>query len=237
MKYSDPIGDANMSHVNSSKRSATRERILAIAERAVLDKGFSATSIEELLVAANISKSGFFYHFKDKNALALGLIHRYLAEDKILLDGLFARGDELSEDPLQAFLIGLKLFAEMMDAAPELHPGCLAASFCYQEQLFNAEIRGLARDSFLIWRKRFMERLVAIRAVHPPRVDVDLVALADMAAVVVDGAITLTKALKDRKILAAQVLLFRSYIRLLFDDSNRARSAQRSNSRDAVDSD
>ena len=52
------------------KGEATRERILEIAEAAVLAKGFGATSIEEVIAEAGLTKSGFFYHFKDKNALA-----------------------------------------------------------------------------------------------------------------------------------------------------------------------
>jgi AcrR family transcriptional regulator len=52
------------------KGSDTRERILDVAEGAVLEKGFAATSIEEVIAAVGITKSGFFYHFKDKNELA-----------------------------------------------------------------------------------------------------------------------------------------------------------------------
>ena len=88
-------------------------------------------------------------------ALAKALIERYAENDARILDEIFARGDDLSEDPLQAFLIGLKLFAETMADVREAHPGCLAASFCYQEQLFDAEVRALSRESFLRWRKRF----------------------------------------------------------------------------------
>jgi Bacterial regulatory proteins, tetR family len=54
------------------KGSDTREHILDVAEAAVLEKGFAATSIEEL-IAVGITKSGFFYHFKDKNELAKAL--------------------------------------------------------------------------------------------------------------------------------------------------------------------
>ena len=45
------------------KGQATRERILDVAEASVLAKGFGATSIEELIAEAGITKSGFFYHF------------------------------------------------------------------------------------------------------------------------------------------------------------------------------
>ena len=38
---------------------------------------------------------------------------------------------------------------------PEAHPGCLAASFAYQDQLFNQEIRQLNAEGLLAWRMRF----------------------------------------------------------------------------------
>ena len=63
------------------KSQNKREQILEIAERAVLAKGFGATSIEEIIAEAGITKSGFFYHFKDKNELALALINRYIDQD------------------------------------------------------------------------------------------------------------------------------------------------------------
>jgi AcrR family transcriptional regulator len=194
----------------------TRERILELAETAVLAKGFAATSIDELIAAVGITKSGFFYHFKDKNALAKAMMLRYLEHDKTLLDDLFGRADELNEDPLHGFLVGLKLFAEMMANLPEAHPGCLAASFCYQDQLFSQEIRRLNAEGVLAWRKRFGERLELIAKHYPPRGDVDLEAMADMASTLVEGGLILGRLLKDVTILPRQILLYRDYVRSVF---------------------
>lgn len=200
-----------------SRRGAdTRERLLDAAESAVLAKGFAATSIDELIAAVGITKGGFFYHFKDKNDLAKALMLRYLERDRALLDDLFARGDELNDDPLHGFLVGLKLFAEMVGGLPEAHPGCLAAAYCYQEQLFNQEIRDLNASGILAWRRRFLDRLEIIAAHYPPRRDADLAALADMAAALVEGGLILGKTLRDRSILPRQILLYRDLVRSLF---------------------
>lgn len=72
--------------LSTRKRSQTHERLLDFAYDAIIQKGFAATSIEELVEAAGITKSGFFYHFKDKNDLARQLLERYLAESEIVLD-------------------------------------------------------------------------------------------------------------------------------------------------------
>jgi TetR/AcrR family transcriptional regulator, transcriptional repressor for nem operon len=201
---------------SSGKTGNTRERLLELAESAVLAKGFAATSIEELIAAAGISKSGFFYHFKDRGELAKGLLLRYLRQDRELLDSIFRRGDDLNEDPLHGFLVGLKLFAEMLADLPRAHPGCLAASFAYQDQLFNAELRKVNADGMLAWRNRFRERLRAIAGRYPPRHEVDLDALADTAYTLVEGGLILGRVLQDNTILPRQILLFRDFVRMIF---------------------
>lgn len=198
------------------RKGDTRDRILEVAEAAVLAKGFSATSIEEIIAEVGITKSGFFYHFRDKGVLAEALILRYLEQDKQVLDDIFKRGDELHDDPLHGFLVGLRLFAEMAANLPEAHPGCLAASFTYQDQLFNREIRKLNAEGVLAWRGRFRQRFDAIAERYPPRQAVDLDALADMAATLIEGGLVLGRMLQDVRILPQQVLLYRDFVRLLF---------------------
>ena len=205
-----------MLDASARKRTDTRERILAVAEDAVLAKGFAATSIDEIIAAVGITKSGFFYHFNDKGELAKALLLRYLEQDKAVLDEIFRRADELNDDPLHGFLVALKLFAEMMADLPETHPGCLAASFAYQDQLFNREIRELNAAGILLWRKRFGERLRRIAAHYPPRIEIDLEALADMATTLVEGGIVLGRAVRDPRILPDQIELYRDIVRLLF---------------------
>jgi AcrR family transcriptional regulator len=205
-----------MHDVPIRKGQATRDRLLDLAEGAVLAKGFAATSIDELIAAGGITKSGFFYHFRDKADLAKALILRYLQRDSALLDDLFRRGDELHDDPLHGFLVGLKLFAEMMAELPVVHPGCLAASFAYQDQIFNREIRELNAAGLLAWRRRFHERFLLIAGRYPPRPEVDLEALADMAASLVEGGMIVGRALRDATILPRQVMLYRDYVRSVF---------------------
>ena len=194
----------------------TRESILAAAETAVLAKGFDATSIEELIAAVGITKSGFFYHFKDKTELAKALLQRYLDRENGLLDGLFARSRELHEDPLHSFLIGMKLFAEMMADLPNGHPGCLVAAYCYQDRLFDQDVRALNRSGVLSWRARFRPLLDEIAEKYPPRIDVDLDDLADMVSALVDGGIILGKVVGDTTVLPGQVMLYREFIRTIF---------------------
>ena len=183
---------------------------------AILAKGFDATSIEEIVAAAEITKSGFFYHFRDKNELARALLEMSIDDDRALLTDVFRRGHELSEDPLHAFLIGLKLFAEVMADMPNGHPGCIVTTVCYQERLFDSEVRALNRQVVLNWRAHFLAEIEAVAERYPPREPVDLVSLADMLSTTVEGGIVMAKALGQPHLLAEQILLQRTYIKLLF---------------------
>ncbi|MEP9376859.1 TetR/AcrR family transcriptional regulator [Aquabacter sp. CN5-332] len=202
--------------LQASKGAKTRERILEIAEASVLAKGFGATSIDEVISEAGITKSGFFYHFKDKNQLAREMVKRYVETNDRLFDEIFARGRELSDDPLQAFLISLKLLAEVMVDLPSGHPGCLIASICYQERLYDREVRELTARSVESWNARFRAIIEEIAAVHPPREKVEFGDIADMLSCVVDGGIIMSKTLNDPHRLERQVLAFRTFVKLLF---------------------
>jgi TetR/AcrR family transcriptional repressor of nem operon len=107
-----------MHELQHRKGSNTRDRILDVAEAAILEKGFAATSIDELIAQVGITKNGFFYHFKDKSELAKTLLVRYVAREDTLFDDLFRRADELDEDPLHGFLVALKMMSEIMADLP-----------------------------------------------------------------------------------------------------------------------
>lgn len=199
-----------------AKRPSMRERILDIAEEGILAKGFASTSIDEIIAEAGITKSGFFYHFADKNALARALLQRHIDTDNSILDTLFARARELHGDPLHSFLIALKLLSEMMADLPNGHPGCLVATYAYSERMFDRDVRDLNRTAVTAWRARFLSLFEEIATLYPPREPVDLRVLADMVSSTVEGGIILSKALHEPKVLAEQVLMLRTHIRLLF---------------------
>jgi len=198
------------------RRTDTRKRLLDLAERSILAKGFASTSIDELIAGVGITKSGFFYHFKDKNDLARALLRRHLDHERAIMDELFRRADELNDDPLHGLLIALRLFAEMMAELEEAHPGCLVATLCYQDQLFDQTVHALNAESVLAWRRRFRARLEAVAKRYPPSEPVDLDALADMVSTIIEGGLVMGRALKDPSILPKQILLYRDLIRRSF---------------------
>lgn len=198
-------------------RANSRNRILDCAQSIVLQKGFASTSIDEILEMAAITKGGFFYHFDGKLELAKALITRYLEEDERIFTELFDKATELTEDPLHQLLIFLKLFADLMSEMEDTHPGCLVASFTYETQQFDDEVRELVKQGLIHWRQMILNHLELIREKQNVSVEISLSTLADMFSSIIEGGIILSRAIEDKQALVDQILAYRNYLRLLFE--------------------
>lgn len=200
-------------------RPATRERILAVAYDAIIEKGFEATSVEEIAAAVGISRAGFFYHFPDKNALARALIDQQILDEAEMLAGIEARAAELSDDPLQRMLIAMRLMAERYHDLPGGYTGCILASAIFQDRLFDAEVRAANQRSQLAFRDRFCRQFAAIAAAYPPREPVDPGDMADLLNAVITGGIVVSRAIRDPQVLVRQMLLARTMVKSVYQQA------------------
>ena len=201
-----------------TKGERTRENILATAEALILSRGYSGTSIDEIISKSGLTKGGFFYHFDGKADLARHLMLRYLDKDMAFFVEISERARSLVEDPLQQFLLFLKLLAEAMAELGDTHPGCLIASFTYEAHQFDEKVRRLNAEGLLSWRKLFLSHLEEIAERYPPKTEQPLEDLADMLSSIMEGGIIMSKVLEDNEALPSQLLQYRNYIWLVFSD-------------------
>ena len=187
-----------------------------IAEQLILDSGFVAMSIDDVIKDAGITKGGFFYHFDSKNDLVYALLQRYREVEAFTFSELFKRSEELTPDPLQQMLVFVKLFAEMMAEMEELHPGCLVASITYESHHVNQQVKAITTDIVMDWRNLFREQIDKINQVYTPNAAVSSDDLADMLSTIIEGGIVVSRALNDPSILVKQLLEYRSYMELLY---------------------
>lgn len=205
-----------MSFLKPRSTETNRDKLMTVAEIAILEKGLAATSIEELIAEVGITKSGFFYHFPDKSALVKAILQRHIAVEEKWLDDLFGRARDGNDDPLDEFLTFLGLLQGEMERLPDVHPGCLIAVCCFQERLFERDVHVLAASNLLRWRERFHERFQVIARHHAPKIDVELDALADMLTALTDGAIILSKTVREKSVLPRQIGLYRHFVEAVF---------------------
>src|SRR5687767_3045904 len=64
----------------------TKRRLLDVGLATLLERGYNATGIQDLLVATSVPKGSFYHHFASKEDFALQVVDRYVAELHILMD-------------------------------------------------------------------------------------------------------------------------------------------------------
>jgi TetR/AcrR family transcriptional regulator, transcriptional repressor for nem operon len=199
-----------------SRGERTRKELMDLAEVAILEKGYAATSIDELIAQAGITKSGFFYHFEDKLELAKELLRRDNATIEAGLQRIFEGAEAKHPDPLEALLEGMTRYALSAAASPSTRPGCLAAAFSYQHALFDDEMQQLVLYGLEFKRRMIRERLDRVAAKYPPREEIDLDAVADMAIAIIQGAMIMDRVRDPPPVMQAQMELYRIYLRARF---------------------
>ena len=195
----------------------TRERILDAAQALILDHGYGATTVDAVVARAGITKGAFFHHFGAKADLARALVDRYARMDRELLEHHVERAKKLASDPLERVLVLIGLYEEDFEALAEPFPGCLFASYVYENKLLEDGTLEVVRESTLMWRETMKRLLEEVAAAHPPRIPVDLESLADLFYALTEGSFIMTKTLADKTLLARHAAHLRNYLKLLFE--------------------
>jgi TetR/AcrR family transcriptional repressor of nem operon len=200
----------------------TRTRIMDAAESLILDQGFAATSVDAMVKGAGVTKGAFFHHFRSKTELGHALVERWAELDEGYLAGNLERAERLSRDAYQQLLIFVGLFEERMAALEGPYPGCLLASVVHEAELFDAATHARVRRSVEVWRERVLSKLREVAETRPPRLEVDLGAVADQLWSTFEGAFILSKTVGSAGAIAAQLRQYRNYLELLFEGGARA---------------
>ena len=167
----------------SAKGEQTRERILEGATEVFLRQGFNATSISALLEAAGTTKGNLYFHFADKDAVALAVLRR--ERDRFRE---FLQESLVGDDPVQAlenFFAG----AREKNRAKQFVGGCLFGNTALETADTRPEYAALVREVFSDWTERLREQIAAGQENGQIRTDVADKALAELIVETLEGAI------------------------------------------------
>jgi len=194
----------------------TRTAIMDAAQDLVLQQGFAATSIDQIIERTGVTKGGFFYHFTSKSDLAHALVERYAAVDAEHLERTLDRAERLGRDPLQQVLTFVGLLHEEAAELTEPFAGCLYASYCYEAQLFDQHTFAVVRSGVQHWRERFRGKLQAVIDQHHPCLPTTAEELSGMVLALFEGSFILSRVLAEPQYVAEQLGQYRNYLELLF---------------------
>jgi TetR/AcrR family transcriptional regulator, transcriptional repressor for nem operon len=194
-----------------------RQKLLDAALAVIREKGYVATTVDELCARAGTAKGSFFHHFKDKEALAVAAAD-YWSETT---GAFFAAAPyHRHEDPLDRVLGYIDFRRSILKGdVPEFT--CLVGTMVQEVYETNPAIRDACGASICGHAKNIEADIAEAMKVHGIRGKWTAESLALHTQAVLQGAFVLAKATGSVEIAISSVDHLRRYIALLFNAENR----------------
>ncbi|MEP7737527.1 TetR/AcrR family transcriptional regulator [Nocardioides sp. 31GB23] len=184
-----------------------RERILDAAQHLVIENGFAATSLDQVLTAAGTSKGAFFHHFDSKLDLGRALTERYAAADVAQLRWALEQVADV-EDPAERVVAFVRCFEEAAEEIMSAQSSCLYVAVLTEQQLVGNGTTDLVTRAIEAWREEIARLLEA--AAQDRGLDLgDTDALADHVFVTFEGAFLLCRSTGSPAHMRAQLGVLR----------------------------
>jgi TetR/AcrR family transcriptional repressor of nem operon len=195
-----------------SPSGGARGRLLEAATAVIREKGYAATSVDELCAKAGVTKGAFFHHFPSKGAVAVAAVDRW-SEVSYALFG--AAPYHQLNDPLDRVLGYLDLRKAML-SGPVAEFTCLAGTMVQEVYETHPDIRRACDASIGGHAAGLEADIAAAMKLYGVRGPWTAQSLALHTQVVLQGAFVLAKARGDAAVAEASVDHLRRYVELLF---------------------
>jgi TetR/AcrR family transcriptional regulator, transcriptional repressor for nem operon len=195
-----------------SRSTPARSRLLDAALRILREKGYNATTVDDLCAAAEVTKGAFFHHFKSKEEMAVAAADYWSATT----GEMFAQADyHDGSEPLDRVLGYIDLRVSLIRGAPAEF-SCVAGTMAQETFLSHPAIRQACCASFIGHVGTLEEDLAAAIDKYQPLSGLTAHGLALHTQAVLQGAFILAKATEDPQVAVDSILHLRRYFEMLF---------------------
>lgn len=153
----------HMRHKHIVTSPATRDRIVALADKLFYEQGYEHTSFADIASAVNISRGNFYHHFKSKDDILDAVIHARLAHTQSMLDKWELEG----HTPLDR--IGSFIHILVANQRSIRRHGCPVGTLCTELAKRNHPAQGQANKLFTLFRTWLRTQFVLLG--HRARAD------------------------------------------------------------------
>jgi TetR/AcrR family transcriptional regulator, transcriptional repressor for nem operon len=189
----------------------TREKILAAALKVVRQKGYSATTVQDLCTEAGVSKGAFFHHFDSKETMAVAAAESFSK----LADGLFMMLDRPGlEDPLDYVFAYLDLRESILGGETWEYTCFLGT--VVQESYASSDPLRIACEKHIFSHAAKLEEKMHLALVQRGVSGVESRELAWMTQSVLQGSFILGKASESRDVIFSCIRHLRRYFEYVF---------------------
>lgn len=124
----------------------TKDKLLSAAESHFLDKGYCATTVDDICRAAGTTKGAFFHHFDNKLSVAVEALERHAARRFDAFLGWPAARATSAKDRVLAYLDGMTSMACAVE-----RPACLVATMTLELSDVEPSVQAQCRSAFDRW--------------------------------------------------------------------------------------
>ena len=196
-----------------AKPASARSKLLDAATTIVRQKGYAATSIDDLCKAAGVTKGAFFHHFPSKEALAVAGAEAWTVRAEQLI---FTLPDWTRiADPLDRLLAHIDFRLAMLGGPVEDFT-CFVGTMVQETFATNDNIRAACDASITAYAERLAEDIQPAIDTHGITDGVTALDLAYHIQAVLQGAFILAKAKGDPGQARASVIHLKRYVQMLF---------------------
>lgn len=178
----------------------------------MLERGFSATGVDEVCRVAGVTKGAFFHHFASKEELGREALAAWAAFGTAIYAQAYAEPPRYPLDHVHRFfeiIIGL---AERKDQTLT----CLVGMLSQELALANSALRDRCETHLTEWTQTAARMLAEAKRAQKPRVDFDPEALAWFLNALWQGSMLIGKTRQNPAMISANLRHARTYIDALF---------------------
>lgn len=194
------------------KPQVAKEKLLNAALSLIREKGFSATTVDDLCARAGVTKGAFFHYFKSKDELGVAAAEHWSA----VTGALFEHAPyHRPEDPLERVLAYIE-FRRTLLRGEISEFTCVVGTMVQETYDKHPEIRDACAASIFGHAGTLVADIDAAMAKHGTVDDFTAESLAAHTQAVLQGAFILAKAKNDVAVAIESVDHLRRYVALLF---------------------
>jgi TetR/AcrR family transcriptional regulator, transcriptional repressor for nem operon len=202
-------------------KPSAREKILEATFRLIRERGFAATSVDELCAAAGVTKGAFFHHFDSKESLGIAAAEHWSARTG---EFFAAAPYHAHSDPLDRVLGYLDFRAGILrgDVAEFT---CLVGTMVQEVHASSPPIRAACDASISDHAAKIEADIQAALDARAMTPDWTAKSLALHSQAVLQGAFILAKAKDGAAIAADSIEHLKRYVEMLFASTSTGQRA------------
>jgi TetR/AcrR family transcriptional regulator, transcriptional repressor for nem operon len=202
----------NATATRTPRRPDARSRLLDAAMQVIREKGYAATTVDDICGAAGVTKGAFFHHFKSKEELGVAAATHFAQ----MAEQLFGDAPyHTLADPLDRVL-GYIDFRSAILTGPIARFTCLLGTMVQEAYDTHPAIRRACDTYIGVHAAGIAQDIAAAKALYAPEASWSTESLALYTQAVLQGAFVLAKAKGGAEVARDCVAHLRRYLEQVF---------------------